>query len=161
MTMIEDIKRDRETGMPDFGGWSWVGGRDCLSLATRCGGRRYVMDFVRKGMRGAQPRFQTDGLMHKAIDHLTTYQVGEGTARGQKEADEDNTVYRMDISGVDHPDARRIARVPDMEAALIAAEKLAALAGEGECPWIEDTGNYREWWARRSEALAAYREATT
>ena len=123
MSMIDDIKRDREAGMPDFGGWSWIGGRDDLSLATKGGGRRYIMDFTRKGMRGAQPRFQTGGIMYGAVDHLTTYQVGEGIARGQKQADQDPTVYRMDISGVDHPDARRIARVPEMENAIIANVK--------------------------------------
>lgn len=181
MSIIDDIKRDRETGMPDLGGWSWVGGRDNLSLATRSGGRRYVMDFVRKGMRGAQPRFQTDGLMRKAIDHLTTYQVGEGKARGQKEADEDNTVYRMDISGVDHPDARRIARVPEMEARILAdaeirkaADDLAAEVEQlthrlrsYEADGCDCERSNREYLghvtpplARSEYALAAYREAT-
>ena len=60
--------------------------------------------------------------MVKAIDRLTEYEVGDGAARGQKEADADGSVYRMDISGVDHPDARRIARVPELERIALAAE---------------------------------------
>jgi len=79
------------------------------------------MDFARKGMSSSQPRFQSGGVMYGAIDHLTEYQVGDGTARGQKQARADKTVYRLDVKGIDHPDARRIARVPDMEAALLAA----------------------------------------
>lgn len=129
MTLIEQIKRDREAGTdPKHGKWSWFGNRDSLYLATVSGGRRYVMDFVRKGMRSAQPRFQVSGIMYGAIDDLTEYAVGDGTARGQKQADADPTVYRMDICSVDHPDARRIARVPDMEAALLAADELATAA---------------------------------
>lgn len=117
--LIEQIKADREAGMPDLGGWAWFGGRDDLYLATNRGGRRYVMGFKRKGMRSAQPTFQIGGIMHGAIDDLTDYAVGDGDARGQKEADEDPSVYRMDVKSVDHPDARRIARVPEMEQALI------------------------------------------
>jgi hypothetical protein len=125
MGMIEDIRDDRKSGMPDLGGWAWFGGRDDLYLATNHGGRRYVMGFKRKGMRSAQPTFQIGGIMHGAIDDLTEYAVGDGAARGQAEADKDPSVYRMDVKSVDHPDARRIARVPDMEAALLAAEELA------------------------------------
>ncbi len=125
MTLIDDIRKDREAGTPDHGGWMWSGGRDDVTLLTRQGGRRYVMGFKRKGMRSAQPTFQTGGIMEGAIDSLTTYEVGDGSARGQKQADADPTVYRMDVSGIDHPDVRRIARIPEMEAALLAAEELA------------------------------------
>ncbi|MBY5917310.1 hypothetical protein HFO77_23230 [Rhizobium leguminosarum] len=42
------------------GPWAWFGNASSNSiyLATTHSGRRYVMDFVRWGMRGAQPRFQ-------------------------------------------------------------------------------------------------------
>lgn len=133
MSMIEDIKRDRALGTaPKYGGWSWSGGRDDLMLSTNGGGRVYVMGFCRKGLNSAQPMFQIKGRgMVKAIDVLTTYQVGDGTARGQAEADKDPSVYRMDISGVDHPDARRIARVPTLERKLLDAfEALQYLADE-------------------------------
>ena len=168
MSLIDDIRRDRESGMPDLGGWSWSGGRDDLMLSTRRGGRRHVMTFERKGMKSAQPCFQTGGVMVKAIDRLTEYEVGDGAARGQKEADADGSVYRMDISGVDHPDARRIARVPDLERALLAAEELvdclAMVCGKvnpGDDSlsgaWIDlDVSDVD----RMFGALKAYREAT-
>ncbi|MFG6524451.1 hypothetical protein [Sulfitobacter sp. M23508] len=158
MSMIEDIKRDRALGTaPKYGSWSWSGGRDDLMLSTNGGGRVYVMGFCRKGLNSAQPMFQIKGRgMVKAIDALTTYQVGDGTARGQAEADKDPSVYRMDISGVDHPDARRIARVPDMEAALLAAEELAnALEAYNRGGAGPLTG-----WQDVEDALAAFRKAT-
>lgn len=49
---------------------------------------------------------------------------------------------------------------PSLARRVIAAEKMAKLLEEGECPWIEDTNNYREWWKERASALAAYREAS-
>ena len=130
---IEQIKADREAGTPTLGGWAWYGGRDEVKLCTKNGGRQYIMTFERKGLNGAQPCFQVNGLMKKAVDFLTMYTVGDGTARGQKQADNDQTVYRMDVCGIDHPDARRIARVPDLEAQVIAdADRIAALEAENK-----------------------------
>lgn len=162
MSMIEDIKRDRENGMdPKHGSWGWSGGRDDLMLSTSGGGRMYVMGFCRKGLNSAQPLFQIKGRgMVKAIDALTTYQVGDGTARGQAEADKDPSVYRMDISGVDHPDARRIARVPDLEAALIAADELAQAVDQERNMVCQDMGKQADCAARVDAALAAFRKAT-
>lgn len=153
MTLIDQIKADRETGTPDLGGWAWFGGRDNLYLATNRGGRRFIMDFVRKGMRCAQPRFQIGGIMCGALDELTEYEVGSGTARGQKEADADPSVYRMDIKAIDHPDARRIARVPDMEAALLAAAELAEAVDAYLSDEKLDNLN------TQTSALAAFRKA--
>ncbi|QQM29333.1 hypothetical protein JET14_13470 [Martelella lutilitoris] len=131
MSLIQDIKQDRENGTPpSAGNWFWDGGRDMLALVTKSAGRRYVMDFVRKGMKSAQPRFQIAGIMYGAIDHLTQYEVGDGIARGQKSADDDASVYRMDIKGVDHPDARRLARVPEMEAAILEMHEALKLQEE-------------------------------
>jgi hypothetical protein len=151
MSMIDDIKRDREAGTPHLGGWGWYGGRNNVYLATHCGGRQYVMDFARFGFSGAQPRFGRKGEMIGALSSLTQYEVGDGLARGQKSADADPSVYRMDIRGIDHPDARRIARVPDMEAALIAAEELAQ-----ELETLHDA----EFSGSLRRAIAAYRKAT-
>lgn len=111
---------DREAGTPDLGGWAWFGARDDLYLATKRGGRRFVMNFVRKGMHGAQPRFCLGGIMYPAIDDLAEYAVGERSVRGQRQAIKDSSVYRLDISGIDHPDARRMTRIPDMETHIIA-----------------------------------------
>jgi len=155
MTIFNEIERDAKTGTQELGGWSWFGGRDRLYLATNQGGRRYVMDFSRKGMKGAQPRFQVSGEMCGAVDELTQYEVGDGSARGQKQADADPTVYRLDVSGVDHPDARRIANVPRYERAIMAAKDLAD-AVENYCANIPDM----ERWNVMDDALAAFREAS-
>ena len=136
---IEAMVADRSAGTPDLGGWAWLGGRDSLYLATRRGGRRFVMDFVRKGMRSAQPRFQIRGCMHNAIDDLTTYVVGDGTARGQNQAVADSSVYRLDVAGVDHPDARRLARVPAMEQTILALRaELAARPAPIGAAWMRE-----------------------
>lgn len=152
MSLIDEIRADRGAGMdPKHGEWIWHGQPDHLSLATAYGGRRYVMDFVRKGMRGAQPRFQVGGIMCSASDDLATFSVGDGNVRGDKMARMNASVYRYDVSGIDHPDARRIARVPDMESALLAAEELASIA-------TRTLSEYPD--PRLNEAIAAYRNAT-
>jgi hypothetical protein len=46
--------------------------------------------------------------------------------------------------------------VEALEARVAAADKLAELMADGECPWREDTSNHREWWKERETALAAY-----
>ncbi|MBN9687156.1 MULTISPECIES: hypothetical protein [unclassified Corallococcus] len=81
------------------GPWKWFGyvsrpGRSAnlnrLYLATVNRGRRFVMNFVRMGMRSAQPRFQPPpgGLMVEA-SKLVTYEVD----------------YRDDVAGISAPDA--------------------------------------------------------
>ena len=128
--LIDDIKRDREAGTPpEYGAWFWHGNGKTkqLSLATQSGGRHYVMDFVRWGMKDAQPRFQPRGEgMVKAAD-LLKFQVGDGAATGMEEAKDDKGIYRYDTISIDNPDARRIARVPAMEDALLAAVALGEL----------------------------------
>lgn len=103
------------------GPWGWFGCPDALTLATKHSGRRYVMDFVRKGMRGAQPRFQPgkDGMV--SADCLLQFAVGDKSVRGDAEAKANDSVYRYDVVGVDAPDARLIAAVPELAEALLAA----------------------------------------
>ena len=80
------------------------------------------MDFVRQGMRGAQPRFQVyeerdgepwewNGLMTNASD-LAVLEV----------------TYREDIVDIDHADARLIALAPDMARLLIAERDIVEWA---------------------------------
>lgn len=157
MTIFDQIKADREAGTAELGGWAWFGGRDNLYLATNHGGRRYVMGFRRKGMRSAQPTFQIGGIMHGAIDDLTEYAVGDGTARGQAQADADPSVYRMDIKSVDHPDARRLARVPQLERIALAAEELSEAICE--CGNRYDILGQNSAQQRLEAALAAFRKA--
>lgn len=100
------------------GPWAWFGNRSGgVYLATPDRGRRYVMGFRRYGMNGAQPTFSIGSIMHPAAD-LVAFAVGDGTARGFKEADKDGSVYRYDVSEIDHADARLIAAAPDLLEAL-------------------------------------------
>ncbi len=95
---------------PTDGPWAWFGeGKyNQLYLATVLNGRRYVMDFVRWGMKGAQPRFQINGLMEDAKD-LFKFEVGNPSVTGVAQAKADSSVYRFDVAEIDHPDARWIA----------------------------------------------------
>lgn len=99
------------------GPWGWFGNNHGIYLATRRSGRRTVMDFVRMGMRGAQPRFCVSSIMYKAAE-LVRFAVGDGRARGFEQGKADRTVYRFDISEIDHPDARLIAMAPELLSAL-------------------------------------------
>lgn len=98
------------------GPWAWFGNASSNSiyLATTHSGRRYVMDFVRWGMRGAQPRFQpARGGMIDAKD-LVKFEVGDGSVVGVEAAKKDGSVYRYDIRGINCADACLIAAAPDL-----------------------------------------------
>lgn len=96
-----EIRNRAEAATP--GPWGWFGNikHGGPYLATRHGGRVFVMQFARLGMRDAQPVFQHRGdpevppgwgIMVKGAD-LAIY-----------EAD-----HRADIKGFDNPDAEFIA----------------------------------------------------
>lgn len=111
MTALEEIKKALEGVTP--GPWKWFGNASSnhVYLATTHSGRRYVMDFVRWGMRGAQPRFQpAKGGMIDAKD-LLQFEVGDRDIVGMEAAKKDGSVYRYDVRGIDCPDARYIAAV--------------------------------------------------
>jgi hypothetical protein len=102
------------------GPWKWFGSANNheVYLATTHSGRRYVMGFKRWGMRGAQPTFQPAkaGLVPAA--DLLTFEVGDRSVRGVKEARENTSVYRTNVSGIDCADAYLIAASPALYAAL-------------------------------------------
>lgn len=99
------------------GPWAWFGSRSGgVYLATPDRGRRWVMGFRRYGMNGAQPTFCIGQRMVPASD-LVAFEVGDKAVRGFKNAAADATVYRSDVSYIDHPDARLIAAAPDLLAA--------------------------------------------
>lgn len=77
------------------GPWYWhTDDNGNVSLCTPNRGRLYVMDFARKGMSSAQPRFSR----------------WEGVERGRQGG--------IMTPGVEHPDARLIAAAPDLAAVL-------------------------------------------
>ena len=100
------------------GPWAWFGNsKHNYYLATVHSGRRTIMDFVRKGMSLAQPRFQPTSGMKKA-DELCIYEVGNRGVMGVEAAKKNSTVYRHDIIGFDSADARLIAAAPELLEAL-------------------------------------------
>lgn len=118
--------------------WHWSGDGSAQTIRLSAWvvgyGRCTVMDFDRWGMAGAEPRFSTDRVMRDARDMLV-FEVGESTVRGIREARLDPSVYRYDVTGIDHPIATHVAAMdPETVLALIdrveAAETaLAAIGG--------------------------------
>ncbi|WP_391564597.1 hypothetical protein [Sinorhizobium meliloti] len=108
------------------GPWAWFGNASSnyVYLATVHGGRRYVMDFTRWGMRGAHPRFQPRerGGMIDAKD-LLQFEVGDRSIVGLEDAKKDGSVYRYDIRGINCADAWLIAAAPELLEALKAEEQ--------------------------------------
>ena len=79
------------------GKWGWFGSsRNGMYLATEHSGRKFVMDFVRQGMRGAQPRFQPAANGMIKAENLCIFEVAtDATSR------DDLDVYRDDIESAD------------------------------------------------------------
>lgn len=120
-----DVKRMRELcELATPGPWQWFGNTNHheVYLATVNRGRVFVMDFVRWGMSGAQPRFQV--ALNGGDDSGVMRSVGE---MAKNEAVSKPTVvfgplyeapYRKQFTGIGHPDAAFIAAsrtlVPDL-----------------------------------------------
>lgn len=131
MSEINFVQLEADVEASLKGPWAWSGSPTDLKLSTTHSGRVYVMDFVRKGLNGAQPRFQPNRKrgMIKASD-LLQFEVGDRSIVGEATARKDGSVYRYDVRGIDCPNARLIALAP-----LLAAEVLrlrAALAAAKE-----------------------------
>lgn len=76
------------------------------------------MGFERWGFYGAQPVFRdATGRMRPASDFLK-FEIGDRNVVGIDAARSDPSVYRYDVRGIDHPDARLIAEAPAMAEAL-------------------------------------------
>lgn len=126
------------------GPWAWFGntGNQDITLAATHSGRRFVMDFRRWGLQRAQPRFQIKGLMEDASD-LVKFEVGDGKATGKSDGKSDGSVYRLDVAGIDHPDARLIAAAPEMLEIL--EEVIHLISGIPE---------YKEEWNQGMEVIS-------
>lgn len=109
------------------GPWQWYGNTKSYSvyLASPHSGRRFVMDFERWGMTGAQPRFQDVNHMMVRLSDLAKAESPLGPKF--------EVPYRRDFAGIGHPDATHIAandptttlaliaRIRELERALIMA----------------------------------------
>ena len=138
------------------GPWAWFGNRNGgIYLATTHSGRKYVMGFRRYGMNCAQPVFRCNDRMVPAAE-LVEFQVGDGTARGFKEAASDSSVYRYDVSGIDNADACLIAAAPESHECTVLLDSL--------CAWLlhrfgPDSPEGREASARQAKARIAIAKA--
>lgn len=115
---------------PTPGPWKWFGNAkmNLVYLATVSGGRRFAMRFQRWGMDGAQPAFPRNGIMVPATEFLK-FEVGNPAVTGLDQAKADPSLYRLDILGIDHPDARLMEESP----MLYAACKRLVASMEGVC----------------------------
>jgi hypothetical protein len=125
---VEELERKALAATP--GPWGWFGnaGSQSIYLATVNRGRQFVMKFARWGMRGSQPRFQVNGRMTNASE-LMEFEVCR--AIGDAAAKKDPDCYRLDVTGIAHPDAIHISTFsPEVVLSLIARMKAteAALA---------------------------------
>ena len=115
MSLIDDIKRDREAGTP--GPWRV---KDCDSMGDRC--THYYQE-----------------VWNDETDILVTTEVTRAHNDGGR------------------VNMRRIARVPDLEAALLAADELAGSAHDA---WVSADFHNGEDHDDLYRAIAAYRKAT-
>lgn len=114
-----ELERKAKAATPGKRGWFGNANHQQLYLATINQGRRFIMQFARWGMRGSQPRFQTDGRM---VDASTLLEFEVCDAIGTEAAKKNDACYRLDISGIDHPDAKFMAACdPETILALISA----------------------------------------
>lgn len=107
------------------GPWGWKGhsSRGGMFLGALHSGFLDVMDFVRQGMNGAQPRFQVDHRMTKA-EELVVHEV----------------TYRDDITDIDHPDARLIYEARNALPVLL----VVARAAQEAMPYLRMLGHLED-----------------
>ena len=132
------------------GPWKWCGNARTneVYLATTHSGRRYVMGFQRWGMRGAQPVFQPRERGLVPAEKLFKFEVGDQRVTGVAEAQANDSVYRLDIRGIDCADAHLIAAAPELLAALE-----EAVAWDG----YDETGMAAVWLEEAERAIAKAR----
>jgi len=135
------------------GPWVWRGNAHAqdVYLSTRHGGRRIVMGFKRWGTANAQPTFRGQNSLEDAKD-LLKFEVGDPSVTGVAEARENNSVYRLHIADIDHPDARLISKAPEMFDLLVDAVTNLDAAELGR---FNVTTNDERKWREKAVALIA------
>lgn len=109
------------------GPWGWYGYRKReYALATSLWGHRWVMRFVRLGMQGSQPQFQTYESREAASPLYW-----RGLMQNADEIAVQEVTYRGDIIGIDNDDARYIAAV-DPTTVLALIHEVEMLRAENE-----------------------------
>lgn len=107
---LDSLERVARAARP--GPWQWYGDTKAHSvyLATVHGGRVFVMDFVRWGMTGAQPRFQLPLSSTKEHPWAGVMRsVGELGKEEHHLGPRFEASYRRQFTGIGHPDATHIA----------------------------------------------------
>jgi hypothetical protein len=129
---VFDLRKHKEIALAATKGpWQWFGNTKMheVYLATVNRGRVFVMDFVRWGMRSAQPRFQTR-FEGAPIDYGRMQSLGDLAAQEHPQGPKFEVPYRRQFQGIGHPDAEHIAaNSPDVTLKLIERiERLEAAA---------------------------------
>lgn len=123
--MDEDRIREIEAQLENIpaGPWQWFGNtkHSEVYLATVHGGRVFVMDFVRWGMCGAQPRFQVGIEGREGSGFMRT--LAELTAGGGDLGVRYEVPYRKQFVGIGHPAARFLAESRALVDELLAEVK--------------------------------------
>lgn len=153
----EQLQKDVEASTP--GPWAWHGTPGELKLATVNRGKIYVMGFERKGMNGAEPTFQVRGKGMKRASALCKFVVGDPDVTGETDAKSDESVYRYDVRGIDHPDAHLIALAPDLATLALAGKRLADAVQHEREMVCQDMGKQMELARATDAALTAFRAA--
>jgi len=156
MTRITDVAREavEHDEKRTQGTWEWFGNtkHNEVYLATKERGRVFVMDFVRWGMRGAQPRFQVqlDDTPGSGIMRTLGELAQEESPLGPRF----EVSYRRQFVGIGHPDAaaipfavnnlRALAETVLAWAPVIEAAKEWAAAAPGSPKWAAKSWRLRE-----------------
>jgi hypothetical protein len=140
MSAADKIRELAASGTPS-GRWHWNGNAKYKAVAL-CSwmpglGRVTIMDFVRAGMQGAQPRFRDENVMMVDSMDLVQFEVCHAATSAH-----DPRVYRHDIDDIRHPDARKIVvavnalpAIADLIGDLSTHSKLAARCYECDRAW--------------------------
>lgn len=149
MIQTEEIRAMLEAATP--GPWMWdmrTGSQSCM-LVTAHSGRYYIMGFERWGFHNACPVFQTYKTYHGPVSKRGSTDLVRADKLAKPIPGMEHHIGFDEY--IDHPDAKLIAKAPEIIAHLLtenAALRARAEAGEVMRPadeWHEDHGPAL-WW---------------